>query len=193
MLKTVSWNVPPYTEFAKCCYLILWAALFLALIRSLFTGTQSISFINRVVFGCAPKMATHIANTLPCDILRHSWLLYVFPLNIFTRFTVGNCLTICYICPWRNCHSRCSIYFIWRSTLEPSFLDRIIPCFSSVQLCLPETTYLFLQILECHFWYIFIAGYSDCFVFLRLDVKNMRLKCVLIISKLYFDLIKLDV
>ena len=46
LLKTVSWNVPPTSVVVKCCSnqcdLILWAALFLALIHYLFTGIQSI-------------------------------------------------------------------------------------------------------------------------------------------------------
>ena len=97
LLKTVSWNVPPSREVTKCCsnwcYLKLWAALNLALIWSLFTGTQNISFINCMVFGCVPKMATHFANNLTCDIFGRSCLLYLFPQNIFNQFTIGNCLT----------------------------------------------------------------------------------------------------
>ena len=73
----------------------------------------------------------------------------------------------CYIFPWRTCYSCFSIIF-------PAFNARtfstgsFFPClFSSVQFCLPEPTYLFLQIFRFHLCNINVSRYSYWLVFFR--------------------------
>ena len=63
------------------------------------------------------------------------------------------------------------------------------PEFFSVQLFLPEPTYLFLQILRFPFYNIDIAGYSDWIVYLREDVKKNSLKFVFVFFILCFDIL----
>ena len=72
-----------------------------------------------------------------------------------------------YIRPWITCHSCCFIYFIQRLTLETYLLVQVILYFISFYLFLPEPTYIFLRVFQCHIQYLYITGYSYWIVVFR--------------------------
>ena len=97
-----------------------------------------------------------------CRFCCHFYCCSHYSLTLY-RHTCHNC----YICTWNNCHSCCSIYFFRSSTLEPSLPVYLFPVISSVQFCIPEPAYLFLQIFKFRPWYFDVARYSDWLVLFR--------------------------
>ena len=122
-------------------------------------------------------------NQLSCILLPHSCCITDLTRAFFQYYCCFCChfyccfpniLTICsriyhnfYILPRRTCHSCCYFYFLRRSTLEPLLLVQPFTVFLVFQFCLPEPTYIFLQIFELYLCDVDVTGYSDLIVLLR--------------------------